>query len=117
MQYIGGVDIDLPDNQNLDGFDVNGDDTVFTVPVSGTYLVTYQVNVTVALLMSTRILVNGSPLAGSLFSPAISVSSFTATTIAFLNDGDELTLQFFGIIGAATLQGGAGATLTVVRLA
>ncbi|MFT4107136.1 MAG: collagen-like protein, partial [Lacrimispora sp.] len=114
---LGGTTIPLPNNQNLDGFTVNGANTIFTVPATGTYLVTYQVNVTAGLLMSMRVTRNGATIPGSVFAPIVSVSAYTATTILTLNAGEQLSLQFFGLAGTATLQGGAGATLTVIRLA
>jgi hypothetical protein len=113
----GGTSIVLPDNQNLDSFTVNGANTIFTVPSTGTYLVTYQINVTAGLLVSTQVLQNSTAIPGSVFSPIASVSAFSATTIVSLTAGDQLQLQFFGLLGAATLQGGAGATFTVIRLA
>ncbi|MBU5427494.1 hypothetical protein KQI41_13965 [Tissierella pigra] len=114
---LGGTTISLPDNQNLDDFTVNGTNTVFTVPETGTYLITYQINVTVALLISSRVLRNGTAIPGSVFSPIASVTGYTATTITTLNAGDQLELQLFGLVGTAILQTGAGATMTVVRLA
>ena len=114
---LGGTTIPLPNNQNMDSFTVNGGNTIFTVPITGTYMVTYQVNITAGLLVSTQVLRNGTAIPSSVFSPLASVSAFSATTIVSLTAGDQLQLQFFGFLGAATLQGGAGATLTVIRLA
>ncbi|WP_347491519.1 hypothetical protein ABDB91_04085 [Desulfoscipio sp. XC116] len=114
---LGGTTIALPNNQNLDTFTVDGTNTIFTVPSTGTYLVTYQVNVTAGLAMSTQVLQNGTAIPGSVFAPTISASAFSATTIASLTAGDQLELQFSGLLGAATLQSGAGVTLTVIRLA
>ena len=114
---VAGTAIPLPNNQNLDGFNVNAANTIFTVPATETYLVTYQVNTTTASLVSTRVLRNGNAIPGSIFTPANPVSSFTATTIVHLNAGDQLELQFFGVATTVTLQAGVGASLTVIRLA
>jgi hypothetical protein len=114
---VAGTAIPLPNNQNLDGFNVNAANTIFTVPTTGTYLVTYQVNTTTASLLSTRVLRNGNAIPGSIFTPTTPVSSFTATTIVHLNAGDQLELQFFDVATTVTLQGGVGASLTVIRLA
>ena len=113
---LGGTTVPLPSNQVLDGFTVSGGNTTFTVPVTGTYLVTYRVSTTAGLLMSSRVLRNGAALAGTTFAPTVSVNGFTATTFATLTAGDTLQLQLFGLAGAAVLQGGNGASLTVVRL-
>ena len=113
---LGGTTVPLPSNQVLDSFTVSGNNTTFTVPATGTYLVTYRVATTAALLMSSRVLRNGTALAGSTFTPVASVTGFTATTFATLTAGDTLQLQLFGLAGAAVLQGGNGASLTVIRL-
>ncbi|BDF09857.1 hypothetical protein CE91St49_32870 [Emergencia timonensis] len=113
---LGGTTVPLPNDQVLDGFTVDAGNTTFTVPATGTYMVTYRVSTTAGLLMSSRVMRNGTALAGSTFSPAVSVSSYSATTFATLTAGDTLQLQLFGLAGAAVLQGGNGASLTVVRL-
>ena len=46
---LGGDVIPLPQNQNLDGFTVDGTNTVFTVPADGRYYITYQINTTAAI--------------------------------------------------------------------
>jgi len=114
---LGGTDVPLPSEQNLDGFTANGANTVFTVPDTGTYLVSYRVDLTADQLLTSRIRRNAATLPGSTFSPAAPVSSYTATLIAGLNAGDTLELQLAGSADAAVLQGGTGASLTVVRLA
>jgi len=114
---LGGTTVPLPSEQNLDGFTVNGANTVFTVPETGTYLISYRANFTAGLLLTSSILRNGATLPGSTFSPAVSVSSYAVTLIAALTAGDTLELQLSGLAGTAVLQGGTGASLTVVRLA
>ncbi|MBD8133941.1 hypothetical protein IFR10_00130 [Bacillus sp. CFBP 13597] len=58
----GATSIPLPNNQNLDSFVTNGANTIFTVPVTGRYYITYQINTTAALVIGagSRILLNGS---------------------------------------------------------
>lgn len=53
---LDGTAVPLPDNQILDTFTVDAANTTFTVPAAGTYLVSYRVSTTAALLMSSRIL-------------------------------------------------------------
>ena len=113
---VGGSAVPLPNDQVLDSFTVNAANTIFTVPATGSYLITYTVRTTAALLLSSRILRNGAALAGSVVSPAVSASDFSATLIANLTAGDTLELQLFGLLGTAILQGGTGASLAVVRL-
>lgn len=114
---LGGTPVPLPNEQVLDGFTAGAGNTQFTVPTTGTYLLTYDVKTTAALLLSARVLRNGTAIPGTVVSPAVALDNFTATTIVALTAGDVLELQLFGLLGAAVLQGGNGAGLTVVRLA
>ena len=113
---LGGTDIPLPDNQNLNTFTVDGTNTEFTVPVTGEYLINYSVATTLALLVSSRILQNGTPIVASIITPVVSVANLSTSFIVPLAAGDTLTLQLFGLLGAATLLGGASTYMTVVRL-
>jgi len=67
---------------------VNGTNTVFTLPDTGTYLVSDRVNFTAGLLLVSRILRNGAVFPGSTFSPAVSVGSCAVTRIAALTAGE-----------------------------
>jgi len=113
----GGTSVPLPDDQTLSGFTVNGTNTVFTVPTTGTYLVTYHIRTTVALLLTSSILRNGTTLAGSSISPIADINSYNMTLITDLAAGDTLQLRLSGLVATVVLQGGTGASLTVVRLA
>ena len=65
---LGGTNIPLSNNQSLGNFTVNTSNDIFTIPVTGRYYLTYQVNTTTALLAGTRLLLNSStPLSGSIF--------------------------------------------------
>ncbi|BCD11432.1 hypothetical protein BC30075_2349 [Bacillus cereus] len=67
---LGGTNIPLSNNQSLGNFTVNASNDIFTIPVTGRYYLTYQVNTTTALLAGTRLLLNSSTsLSGSIFSP------------------------------------------------
>ncbi|WP_035316013.1 BclA C-terminal domain-containing protein [Kineothrix alysoides] len=113
---LGGTDVPLPNNQNLNTFTVDGTNTEFTVPVTGEYLVSYAVATTISLALSSRVLQNATPIAASVVSPTVSASNLSTSFIVPLTAGDTLTLQLFGLIGVATLLGGASTYLTVVRL-
>ena len=104
-----GTAVPLPDAQNLVNITVDGTNTVFTVPSSGRYYISYNVNLTVALLIGSRLLINGSPLLASTRSPILTASSLSAEVITTLAAGDTITLELFGLLGAATLQAGQGA--------
>lgn len=113
---LGGTDVPLPNAQNLDGFTANGTNTTFTVPETGTYLITYRINPTVAVAMSSQVLRNGTAIPGSVFSP-VATTSYEATVVTPLTAGDTLTLRVSGVVAAVVLQGGSGASMAVVRLA
>ncbi|MCD7947262.1 MAG: hypothetical protein LUG13_03050 [Oscillospiraceae bacterium] len=113
---VGGTPVPLANNQILDGFTVNGANTVFTVPTTGKYLISYDINVTAGLLVSSAVYRNGVAIASSTISPIVSVSKYAATFLVNLTAGDTLQLTLFGLLATAVLQGGVGASMTVVEL-
>ncbi|MDA1947645.1 BclA C-terminal domain-containing protein, partial [Bacillus cereus group sp. BcHK124] len=115
---LGGTNIPLPNNQNIGpGITVSGGNTVFTVASAGNYYIAYTINLTAGLLVSSRITVNGSPLAGTINAPTVATGSFSATIIANLPAGAAISLQLFGLVAIATLSTATpGATLTIIRL-
>lgn len=106
----------LPDNQNLNTFTVDGTNTVFTVPTTGEYMISYAVSTTAALLVSSQLLQNGAPITESIITPTVAASNLFTTFIYPLTAGDTVTLQLFGLLGAATLLGGASTYLVLVRV-
>ena len=113
---VDGTAVPLPNDQVLDSFTADGANETFTVPETGNYLVAYTVRTTADLQMSSRILRNGTELAGSVVTPTAPADTFTNMQITPLTAGDTLTLQLFGLAGPAVLQAGTGASLNVVRL-
>lgn len=61
LVILGGSLIPLPTNQSLGTFTVNGVNTIFSVPVTGRYYLTYQINPNASLLAGSRLLLNGHP--------------------------------------------------------
>lgn len=119
LVILGGTLIPLPSNQSLGTFTVNGANTVFTVPVTGRYYLTYQINPTASLLAGSRLLLNGStPIPSSIITPALSISSYNNDVFANLTAGDTISLQLYGLIATVTLTGGGslGAALSNIRL-
>ncbi|HDR8091691.1 TPA: exosporium leader peptide-containing protein [Bacillus cereus] len=115
---LSGTNIPLPNNQNIGpGITVSGGNTVFTVANAGNYYIAYTINLTAGLLVSSRITVKGSPLAGTINAPTVATGSFSATIIANLPAGAAISLQLFGLVAIATLSTATpGATLTIIRL-
>lgn len=115
----GGTSIPLPNEQLLSPeITVNPDHTVFTVTKGGRYRITYHVNTTAALLMGTRLVVNGTGIPASTLEPVASISSFRNRVVLNLTPNSTISLQIFTkLIGGATLIGnGAGASLSIIRL-
>ncbi|SEO95931.1 Collagen triple helix repeat-containing protein, partial [Amphibacillus marinus] len=113
---VVGTLVPLPSAQVLNGVIVNGANTVFTITQPGDYFIFYNVNLTASLLLGSRLLINGTPYTASSISAALSLSRFTANVIVPLSVGNTVSLQLFGLLGSATLQAGAGASLTLIRL-
>ena len=116
---LGGTPIALPNAQLLSpDITVNAGNTVFTVVTPGTYQISYHVNTTAALLMGTRLVINGTNSVPSTINPALSISNFENQIKVTLPANSTISLQLFtSIVGTAVLvSGGAGASLTIVRL-
>ncbi|OHX30015.1 hypothetical protein BWGOE5_47230 [Bacillus mycoides] len=91
-------------------------DTIFTVANAGNYYIAYTINLTAAVLVSSRININGSPLAGTINAPLVGVSSFNATIITNLPAGAAVSLHLSGLLGVTLSTITPGATLTIIRL-
>ena len=115
---LGPATVPLPNNQVFSADIVpNGGSTVFTVNTAGRYRVSYHVNTTLALLLGTRLVINGSPFTPSVITPALNASSFKNEVVVDLTAGSTVSLELFGLLGVATLLGsGTGASLMIIRL-
>ncbi|ATX83840.1 MULTISPECIES: BclA C-terminal domain-containing protein [Bacillus amyloliquefaciens group] len=115
---VGGTTISLPNEQNLSAdITANAANTIFTVAPAGRYYISYHINLTAGLLVSSRILINGTPPASSIIAPVASLANFNNSFIVTLPAGSTIQLQLFGLLGAATLLGGSvGAALNIIRL-
>ena len=113
---LGGTSIPLPNAQLFSpGIFANGANTSFTVSSAGRYQLSYSASLTAALLMGTQSTVNGSPIAASQIQPVLALSNYRNSVIVDLQAGDTLSLQFYGLLGAAVLANG-GNYLSIVRL-
>ena len=117
---LGGAPIPLPSAQVLSA-DIapNAGNTVFTVATAGRYRISYHVNTTAALLMGSRLVINGVNNTASIIAPALSVSSFENEIEVNLPANSTITLQLYPLVLAGVavlLGGGAGASLMIVRL-
>jgi len=112
---LGGTDIPFPNAQNFtSGVTINGSNTTFTLATAGRYFITYKMMTTSSLLVSARVLLNGSSLPGSVVSPAVSINNFQNNIITNAAAGSTISVQFYGLIGSAVLTGDA--SISIIRL-
>lgn len=117
---LGGTPIPLPSAQVFSAdITPNAGNTVFTVVTAGRYRISYHVNTTAALLMGSRLVINGVNNTASTIAPVLSVSSYENEIEVNLPANSTISLQLYPIVlaGVAVLiSGGAGASLMIVRL-
>lgn len=117
---LGGTLIPLPSNQVFSpDISVNGANTVFTINTFGRYRISYQINTTLALGLRSQLSINGSSFLPSVITPVLSTSVYKNEVELNLGTGATVSLQMVAplIVGLAVLiSGGAGATLTIIRL-
>ena len=116
---LGGTAVPMPNAQVFSpDITANAGSTVFTVATAGTYVISYHVNTTLSLLLGTRLVINGVNNTASTIAPVVSTSHFENQIKVTLPANSTITLQMFAsIVGTAILVGGgAGASLTIIRL-
>lgn len=114
---LTGTPVALPNGQILPaGITVNGANNTFTVATAGRYRIAYAVNTTAALLLSTRVMLNGVANAASVVDPVLSLSNYSNEILVDLAAGTTVQLQVVGAAINLTLVAGAGATLMITRL-
>ncbi|MDE6455743.1 MAG: collagen-like triple helix repeat-containing protein [Dysosmobacter sp.] len=117
---LGGTAVPLPNAQVLSpDITANAGSTTFTVATAGTYQISYHVNTTLSLLMGTRLVINGVNNTASTIAPVVSTSHFENQIKVVLPANSTVTLQLYPAVLAGTailVGGGAGASLTIIRL-
>ena len=105
---LGPGPVPLPNAQVLSpDITVNGTNTVFTVATAGRYRISYQINTTLALLVGSRLVVNGSVYPPSEISSVVSLFSKNEV-IVDLAANSTIMLQLFGLLGVTTLLNNCG---------
>lgn len=117
---LTGTAIPLPNAQVLSpDITANAGNTVFTVATAGRYRISYHVNTTAALLMGSRLVINGVNNTASTIAPVLSVSNYENEIEVDLAANTTITLQLYPLLAvgiAVLISGGAGASLMIVRL-
>ncbi|MDR1629542.1 MAG: hypothetical protein LBS36_04940 [Oscillospiraceae bacterium] len=98
------------------GITVDGTNSLFTVAAAGLYRISYAVNTTAALALTTRIAINGTANTASTVAPLLSLSNYSNEILANLSANSTVQLQLVGASINLTLVTGAGATLMIQRL-
>ncbi|MCW3790916.1 collagen-like triple helix repeat-containing protein [Paenibacillus sp. LS1] len=116
LVILGGTVVALPANQNIGtGITVNGGNDTFTLATAGRYYISYKVNLTAAIAVQSRILLNGAVVPASVISPVLSLSQLATDFIITATAGSTIQLQLFGLVATAVLSP-PGATLNIIRL-
>ena len=117
---VAGTNISFPSVQLLSpDITLTAGNTLFTVNTAGNYRISYHVNTTAAVLLGTRLVINGGVVPQSRIPPALTLSQFSNEIEAGLSAGTTIQLQMYAplLVGAATLIGGAlGASMMIIRL-
>lgn len=118
LVVLGGTTINLPNAQVMSpDITVNVPNTIFTINTSGLYRISYNINTTVALLLGSRLLINGSPNILSTIPANLVRLNFKNEIDINLGVGATISLQLFGLLGTATLlNNSAGASLMIMRI-
>ncbi len=107
--------INYPDNHNIasPNITINGTNDTFTIQNSGNYYISYQVNLTLSVVASTLVLLNGNPVPSTATS-SVATTNLHAEAIVPVTSGQTISVQ---ITTAASVGLQApGATVTIFRL-
>ncbi|KHF34070.1 hypothetical protein CM49_03581 [Paenibacillus sp. P1XP2] len=114
---LGGTNVSFPNAQDFGpGITINAANNTFTVANAGNYYISYSVNLNVSLLVSSRILINGSAAPASTISPAVGTTSFQTNVITPVPAGATISIQLFGVLATATLTTTTPTNVTIIRL-
>ncbi len=112
---LGGTDVPFNSYQALNGI-TTADAVTYQVTTTGAYRISYSAKTTAALLANTRVVVNGIGVQVLADEPVLATNQFSGDAILNLTAGDEISLEFYGLLGAVTLQTGHGATMTIQQV-
>lgn len=113
---VAGVNIPLNGAKILNGFSANESNEEYTVGETGNYFLIYNIKTRDDTTVKTRVVRNGALLSGTVRSSSVPTSIFSVSLIVSLNQGDVISLQLYDLNSSVTLQGGAGASLVLIRL-
>lgn len=96
---LGGTPVPLPSAQVFSAdITPNTGDTVFTVATVGRYRISYHVNTTAALLMGSRLVINGVNNTASTIAPVLSVPNYENEIEVNLAANSTISLQLYPLV-------------------
>lgn len=113
---VAGVNIPLSGARILNGFSASESNEEYTVEETGNYFLIYNIKTRDDTTVKTRVVRNGALLSGTVKSSSVPTTTFNVSLIVSLNQGDVISLQLYDLNSSVTLQGGAGASLVLIRL-
>lgn len=109
-----GTNLALYDDLRTNQIAIDGNS--FVIPQTGSYYIAYTVDFLSANMVSTRLVADNAPLAGSAVLPATPSLQRSSFGIYELAAGSRISLQLNGFTGSIVL-GSGGASLVIIRLA
>lgn len=113
---VAGVNIPLSGARILNGFSASESNEEYTVGETGNYFLIYNIKTRDDTTVKARVVRNGALLSGTVRSSSVPTTTFSVSLIVSLNQGDVISLQLYDLNSSVTLQGGAGASLVLIRL-
>jgi len=111
-----GVAIPLPENQVLNEIEANSAGTVFTVPATGDYLISYTVNAELATGDYIALTIDDVAFTAGVLMSVGGTTCYHNTVIVPLAAGSQIAIKIYGNTRTTHLLKGAGATLSIVML-
>lgn len=106
---VGDNVLALPNNQALNNFTANYDNSIFTAPESGEYYLTYNVTLTAPVEFETSIYMNGGQLVATKKSTTNGTSLYYSGSVSLIA-GDTIELYVTAPSGATL----SSSTLTLI---
>ncbi|MGI6160511.1 MAG: BclA C-terminal domain-containing protein [Christensenellales bacterium] len=118
---LGTAPIPFPDVQNDAPPNITIETTnyeVITIQEAGRYYITYQINFTAAVVVTSRLLINDVEYNPGTLASLVGLSQYNVDVIVDLNAGTTIGVEVETLLGVLTLlSDGVGAAINIIRLA
>lgn len=117
LAVLGQAPIPFPNAQSLgSNVTVNAANTIFTVATAGRYRISYNVNLTAALLARTQLTVNGAAVPAGTFGSALTVNRFATEVVMTLPANSTIEVDLIAALSLSLLNNGPGAYILIQRV-